>query len=49
MQMLGHADVKTTQIYLEFPKDYLKEVFDKWIPEVQKQVASKSLQTPIQA
>jgi len=29
MQMLGHADVKTTQIYLEFPKDYLKEVFDK--------------------
>lgn len=45
MQMLGHANVKTTQIYLEFPKDYLKEVFDKWIPEIQKRIDSNSLQT----
>jgi uncharacterized protein YdaT len=34
--MLGHTDVKTTQIYLEFPEGYLKEVFQKWIPEIQK-------------
>ncbi len=35
-EMLGHSDVKTTQIYLEFPEGYLKEVFQKWIPEIQK-------------
>jgi len=27
MQALGHADVKTTQIYLEFPEGFLKDVF----------------------
>ena len=34
MQMLGHADVKTTQVYLEFPEGYLKEVFSTWLPNI---------------
>lgn len=40
MQALGHADVKTTQIYLEFPNGYLKEVFGKWIPDINGKMQS---------
>jgi len=40
MQTLGHADVKTTQIYLEFPNGYLKEVFGKWIPDINGKLQS---------
>ncbi len=40
MQALGHADVKTTQIYLEFPNGYLKEVFGKWIPDINAKLQS---------
>lgn len=32
-QMLGHSDIKTTTIYLQFPDGYLREIFEKWIPE----------------
>ncbi len=39
-QMLGHSDVKTTQIYLDFPEGYLKEVFSEWLPRYQKTVKS---------
>ena len=38
MQALGHADVKTTQIYLEFPEGFLKDVFSDWIPDVRNRL-----------
>ena len=38
MQALGHADVKTTQIYLQFPNGYIKEVFGKWIPDIKRKM-----------
>jgi len=38
MQALGHADVKTTQIYLEFPEGFLKDVFSDWIPDVKNRL-----------
>ncbi len=40
MQALGHADVKTTQIYLEFPEGFLKDVFSDWIPDVKNRLQS---------
>lgn len=39
-QMLGHSDVKTTQIYLDFPEGYLKEVFSDWLPRYKKTTKS---------
>jgi len=38
MQALGYADVKTTQIYLEFPEGFLKDVFSDWIPDVKNRL-----------
>jgi len=38
MQALGRADVKTTQIYLEFPESFLKDVFSDWIPDVKNRL-----------
>ena len=38
MQALGHADVKTTQVYLEFPEGFLKDVFSDWIPDVRNRL-----------
>ncbi len=31
-------DVKTTQIYLEFPEGFLKDVFSDWIPDVKNRL-----------
>ena len=43
MQMLGHADVKTTQVYLDFPNGYIKEIFSTWLPEIQGKMKSADM------
>lgn len=43
-QMLGHSDVKTTQIYLDFPEGYLKEIFSDWLPRYQNSDNSSELE-----
>ena len=37
-QLLGHQDVKTTQVYLEFPNGYIKDVFSDWLPTAQNRL-----------
>ena len=40
-------DVKTTQIYLEFPEGFLKDVFSDWIPDVNTSENLRALCEPV--
>ena len=42
-EMLGHSSVNTTQIYLQFPKGYIKEVLADWLPQINDKIDSETL------
>ncbi len=42
-EMLGHSSVNTTQIYLQFPKGYIKEVLADWLPQINSKVDSETM------
>lgn len=41
--MLGHSSVNTTQIYLQFPKGYIKEVLAVWLPQINDKVDNETM------
>lgn len=42
-EMLGHSSVNTTQIYLQFPDGYIKEVLADWLPQINDKVDSETM------
>lgn len=42
-EMLGHSSVNTTQIYLQFPDGYIKEVLADWLPLVNDKVDKETM------
>lgn len=42
-EMLGHSSVNTTQIYLQFPKGYIKEVLADWLPQINDKVDNETM------
>lgn len=42
-EMLGHSSVTTTQIYLQFPDGYIKEIFSDWLPQINNKVDKETL------
>ncbi|MFC1785719.1 tyrosine-type recombinase/integrase [Candidatus Neomarinimicrobiota bacterium] len=42
-EMLGHSDVTTTQIYLQFPDGYIKEVLSDWLPQINDKVDNETM------
>ena len=41
--MLGHSNITTTQIYLQFPNGYIKEVLADWLPQINDKVDSETM------
>ena len=41
--MLGHSSVNTTQIYLQFPDGYIKDVLSVWLPQSNEKVNQEAL------
>lgn len=37
-ELLGHSSVTTTQIYLDFPNGFIKEVFSDWLPQIENNI-----------
>ena len=42
-EMLGHSSVNTTQIYLQFPDGYIKEVLADWLPQINDKVDNETM------
>lgn len=42
-EMLGHSSVNTTQIYLQFPDGYIKDVLSVWLPQSNEKVNQEAL------
>jgi integrase/recombinase XerD len=42
-EMLGHSSVNTTQIYLQFPDGYIKDVLGLWLPRSNEMVDQEAL------
>jgi site-specific recombinase XerD len=42
-EMLGHSSVITTQIYLQFPDGYIKEVLADWLPQANNKVDNETM------
>lgn len=42
-EMLGHSSVNTTQIYLQFPDGYIKDVLSVWLPQSNEKVDQEAL------
>ncbi len=42
-EMLGHSSVNTTQIYLQFPDGYIKEVLSDWLPQANGKVDNETM------
>lgn len=42
-EMLGHSSVTTTQIYLDFPDGYIKDVLGVWLPKSNEKVDQEAL------
>lgn len=37
-ELLGHSSVTTTQIYLDFPNGFIKEIFSDWLPQIENNI-----------
>jgi len=42
-ELLGHSSVTTTQIYLDFPNGFIKEVFSDWLPQINNKVDNETM------
>lgn len=42
-ELLGHSNVNTTQIYLEFPNGFIKEVFSDWLPQIENNIDKEGI------